>query len=285
MATESPGRSAPGNDSVADRIARLNRKADEEVAARRRAKSLSTLMTLLIVTVAVGGVYVMIRPGIAAYNNPEPYRQALSAEFEQTLQPAIQQILQEEQTQQVLQQAGETAMSRVRERESEISSAIEAQLRQFAADMQTWSQEQLAERPGTLHDSVHQAMVEAFPEMQDEVVAQNMNEAMNNVVSRVLSERLGRHSELLASISDQIDTFPVPAEIQAMSDDELSEALTENLGVFAMQMFGQQLNPETRSFLAGIGQVAPSLPEAAEAPIAADNPTVVTGPASPEAGR
>lgn len=247
MATDSPAQSSGTGDGAAERLSRLNRKLEEAHSATLRAKNIGRLMSVLVVIAALIGVWILFAPIKKAFDNPEPYQAAFQKELEETILPKLREELESEEFRAVLTEIGENAGKTLEARQEEIYAAIDGQIRLFIDNLSEWGGEQLHSRQDRLETHIQQRLYEVLPELQDEEVAElviaNAAAAMEEAIDIVMDRYLGQHIQHLVNLQTQIEQFPVPTHIAAMTEEELVAALQVELGEYAMSVFLTSINP------------------------------------------
>lgn len=239
-------------DALAARIDRLNQKMDQAKSAAGTAKAVSIVVAIVIAAAAIIGILILLGPLRAAFNNPEPYREALLAEFQDSVRPAIEAEIKAN-SERILKEVGNSAQAAFQARQEELFIGVNDELRTFTENMQEWGVDQIQTRRQRVRDYIEKAVVAEVPELQDpdktELILSNAAGAMDSVVTRIMDEYLSGHMALMANIETQIAQFPIPEEYQDMSEDELTQEMVNQLGIYAMSVFADTINPQTRDFL------------------------------------
>jgi hypothetical protein len=231
---------------------------DEAASASSTAKNVGRVMTALIVIAAVIGVWFLIQPFVVAAQNPKPYQDALEKEMTGTVYPALMEELESEEFQTAMRGVGDTVVAKLQERDEEAYAAVDREIRAFVDEMTTWGEQEITTRRDGIREYVEKKVTDVAPELKDDAVAEqvlaNASKGMDGAVNRIVEKYLQGHMNHLISIGDQIQKFPVPDDVAAMTDDELSDTLVQELGAYSMSIFQTSLSPETRAFLRQVGE-------------------------------
>lgn len=256
-----------GNDAVADRLAKLNRKMDEAQAAAARAKTVGRVMTVLVVVAAFTGVYLLLKPLADAYQNPEPYKKAFQEEFEASILPRLQEEMGKN-GQRIALEVKDEVVKKVQARQEEIFGAVDTEMRAFVTNLQDHGTKEFETRQATIRKHIEETLLADVPELKDpekaDTIMANASAAMDGAVQRLMNQHLAQHMEHMLSIERRINEYPVPEDVARMSDDELSQAMVDSLGQYAMLIFRSSLAPSTKDALRQVAEPAPAEPAQAQ---------------------
>lgn len=261
MAAEANAPGSGGNDAVADRIARLNRKMDEAQAAHARSKTVGRIMTVLVVVAAFSGVYMLLSPFAEAYQNPEPYKKAFGEEFQSSILPKIQDEMGKN-GKRIATEVKDEVVKKLESRKDEIFGAVDTEMRAFVTNLQEHGTKEFETRRAAIRSHIEKTLVADVPELKDpaktEVIMANASAGMDAAVQRLMNKHLSQHMQHMLSIEQRINEFPVPDEVSKMTNDQLSQAMVDQMGTYAMLVFRSSLAPSTKETLKQIGEPAPA---------------------------
>lgn len=234
-------------------VRKLNQCLDEVNAAVVRGRWISRLMMLLLVVAVVFSIIRVIMPIRSATQDMEPYQAALLDEFETRLQPALEAQLQE-----VLRKSGPEVFNLVTERmtnrRDDLMEGFEVEFALLLEELQEHGETTLTEQVVEFELKVREMLSEMAGGIVDdpdrlELVIGNGAVAIEQAVRRAVDQELADHINTLVLIEQTLLDFPVPAEIIAMDDLELSDYMVEQLGRYAVLSLKRNFTPETREFL------------------------------------
>jgi hypothetical protein len=238
METGGPGSGGGDLSSISRRLEILEQKLKEAERSDSGAKKTARLVTIIIAVVAVAGVLYLLYPIIDAFNNSERYSEALYAEFEETVQPAVSREFQ-----QSIEKVGPVIVRLARQqldtRQEEIVMTVDKEMMTFFSSMETLAETELAERVTTVEDGVKKRFATLFPDLAEdkerwEIILGNADLALESAVTEIVTDNFTPHLEALAGIETRIRQFPVPARIQSMGDAELGEEFNRALAEYAI---------------------------------------------------
>lgn len=240
-------------EAIAKRVEELNRRLDAANSAVAKQKTISIAMTFVIVIVAVIGVVMIFLPIKEAYDNQEAYATALQEVFSDRLQPELEALVQDEELAETAQEVGDLVFQKLQERQDEAYGKVSAEVEDFVTVMQAWGENEYETRKNRMTEYIEVKLKEEVPVLEDpenqEEILANLHDALNNIVDKVMMEHLRPHIEHVNSIDRQLREYPIPDDILNMDDLELMDALTNELGVYAMEVLRNNLDPETRRAL------------------------------------
>ncbi len=239
----------PKDGELRRKIKEINVKLDAVGAAHTRTKIVSLILTLAIIGVGVYGVYMVSSPFKRAYDQPDPYVKAITAEMEKRLVP----ILQDEGKQlqaKVQPFIVETIQAKFEARQNEITSVAHQELTTMIDETREFAESEFATRRNRIEAVILDRLKKKVPELADqqnaEVIMVNAQKAMSRAVERVMAEHMQKHVESIANIGTNFQMFTIPADVKAMSEEELRQELTTALGNFAAGAVRNSLTPQTR---------------------------------------
>lgn len=248
MASDNPV--PPGDGELARKMDEINRKLDAVGSANMRTKIVSLVLALAIIGVGVYGVFKVSSPFQKAYDEPQKYVEAITAEMEERVLPILQaegKLLQEKAQPFII----ETIQTKFEARQDEIASAAHNQLTTMIDEMKEFAEGEFTTRrdriEGAILDRVKTEVPELADEANTEIIMVNAQKAMSAAVERIMADHMHSHVESIANIGTRFEMFPIPADLKAMSEDELREELTSALGQYAAGAFRHSLAPQTRA--------------------------------------
>ncbi|MBN1867688.1 hypothetical protein JW916_10385 [Candidatus Sumerlaeota bacterium] len=239
-------------ESVGDQARRLNEKLAAMMAASRTVKRTGRLTAVLVAVVAIGGAYLLLRPLLAGYHNPEPYRIAFRTELAKQVLPALQtesQTLMDAVGPEILQAIQQNTSGRL----PEITTRLEQEGQALAQELSDEAKQRLLSRSEKMQARLETSLVKEIPHLADpekrELILTNVHKAAQAALDRFLQTYLKDHLSAVTNLQSGIETFPVPKHIQDMTDDQLREHLTETLGAYAMRQMSAARSPQMKEFL------------------------------------
>ena len=250
-----PGEIEAGD--VLDQARRLNEKLAAMKAASGTVKRTGRLTAVLVAVVAIGGVYVLLRPLLSAYNNPEPYQNAFKTEMEKQVLPALQ-----TESQTLLNAVGPDILQAIHQNTSrrlpEITTKLEEEGQALAQELSDEAKLRLSLRSEKMLTRLEMSLAEEIPQAADpnkaELILTNGHKAAQSALDRFLQTYLKDHLSTVTNLQTRIEAFPVPNHIQEMSDDQLREHLTETLGAYATRQMSAARSPQMKEFLNSLEQ-------------------------------
>ena len=260
MAADTPASGSGDQAAVEARLDELNRKLEQVNAANSSAKVTSRLIAVVIVIVAVFGVYLLVQPFISAFRDEErkqEYMTALQSELEERVLPLVQ-----EEARASLKTAGpevaDLVWKRVKEREEDVVKAVDLEAGLFVENLQAFTEQALADAVVNVQLHIEQTLADKYPELTDEetrtLVLGNATNAVESAVQRTVDERLGDHLQKLSVIETKLAQFPIPDPVAQMSDTELSEEMNRALAEYAILTLSQTLSPEAKDTLSRLAE-------------------------------
>lgn len=249
---------ARDSEALSRKIALLNQKLDESVAANNSAKSASRLITILIAIAAVGGVILaIVWPVKSAYDNKDTYRAAMTEMVDSRIQPAFKQELDY-----VLKETAPKLLTLVRTRfearQNDIAGTMDREVNLFLENMKKTASDEWAKRGLEIGKKMEARMIKEFPELsldnKGEVIMGNAQVATENAVRRVIVENLGEHLTHVSEIETTLRLFPVPDHIKQMDSEKLSTYMTETLFHFATNSMKSSLSPAMKDYLGQLSE-------------------------------
>jgi hypothetical protein len=243
--------------AVGDQARRLNEKLAAMKAASRTVKRTGRLMAVLVAVVAIGGVYVLLRPLLSAYTNPEPYQNAFRIEVEKQVLPALQ-----TESQALLKAVGPDILQSIQQNTSrrlpEITTKLEQEGQALVQELSAEAKGRLSNRSEKILTRLEKRLTEEIPQSADpkqaELILTNGHKAAQGALDRFLQTYLKDHLNTVTNLQSRIEKFPVPEHIRKMSDDKLREYLTETLGAYAMGQMSAARSPQMKEFLHSLEQ-------------------------------
>ena len=242
---------------VGDQARRLNEKLAAMKAASGTVKRTGRLTAVLVAVVAIGGVYVLLRPLLSAYNNPEPYQNAFKTEMEKQVLPAL-----ETESQTLLNAVGPDILQAIQQntapRLPEITAKLEQEGQTLAQELSDEAKQRLSGRSEKMMTRLEMSLAGEIPQSTDpnkaELILANGHQAAQSALDRFLQTYLKDHLSSVTHLQSRIEKFPVPKHIQEMSDDQLREYLTETLGAYATRQMSAARSPQMKEFLHSLEQ-------------------------------
>jgi hypothetical protein len=214
-------------------------------------------MAVLVVAVAIGGVYVALRPLLSAYNNLEPYQNALQTEVEKTVMPVIKtesQTLLKTVGPEILQALQQTASHRL----PEITAKLQQEGPALAQELSDEAKLRLSGRSEKMLTRLEMRLEEEIPQSADpkkaELILANGHKAAQSALERFLQTYIDDHLGTVTNLQSRIEQFPVPKHIHEMSDDQLRDYLTQTVGAYVARQISAARSPQMREFLHGLEQ-------------------------------
>lgn len=237
---------------------RLNEKLAAMKTASRTVKRTGRLMAVLVAVVAIGGVYVLLYPLLPAYYNPGPYKEAFRAEIEKQILPVLETesvTLFNAVAPNILQAIQQKVPGRL----PEIAVKLEQEGQLLVQELSAEAQARFSGRSEKMLNQLETSLAREIPQSTDpgkaELILANVHTATQNAFDRFVQTYLQDHINTATNFHSRIETFPVPERIQEMSDDQLSEYLTQTLGTYATVQLIATRSPEMKEFMQGLESV------------------------------
>jgi len=244
-------------DALERRLAELNGKLDAVAQANTGAKLTARLVTVVIVIAAVGGVYLLLRPAIDAYNNPKPYQDALAEEFKTRVFPEISTELQES-VKTIGPEVRQLVIKRIESRYEDVVKVVDFEARELVTSLKDHTQTELSGSVTELEAGLKDRITKAVPEIADEAnretVIGNAAVGIENAVKRVVEETFERHITTLNQIELKLLEIPVPDSVKKMDDEELAMELQRALSEYAFAILQHSFSPETKQVLGRLAE-------------------------------
>lgn len=257
MAADKPAAAGGDLDAMDRRLAELNRKMEEADRAAASAKFTGRIMTVLIVVVALLGVYLLLSPLIQAFSNTKPYQDAMAKELTDRVMPHVSEELQKS-LQVVGPKVGSAVVEQVKGRQEEVTAELYKQVNLLMEGLRSHSEERLSAEVAGLEGKIRERIERDLPELKDkdqaELIMGNATLAVENAVQQLIADNLEVHINSLVSIGERINGIEVPPHLKEMSDDQLSEELTNALGNYAIVVLQAKMPNETRDVLKRIAE-------------------------------
>jgi tRNA A37 N6-isopentenylltransferase MiaA len=205
-----------------------------------------------VAVVAIGGVYVLLRPLLSAYNTPAPYQNAFRTEIEKQVLPALK-----TESQALLKAVGPDILKAIQQNTSrrlpEITAKLEQEGQALVQELSAEAKQRLSARSEKILARLETSLVKEIPQAADpqkgELILANGSKAAQGALDRFLQTYLNDHLDTVTNLQSRIEKFPVPQHIQKMSDVELRECLTETLRAYAMRQMSAARSPQMKEFL------------------------------------
>lgn len=234
-------------------VRQLHQSLDDVNAAVVRGRWLARLLMLLLFAAVVFSIIRVISPFREASRDLEPYQAAMLQEFETRLQPALEAQLQE-----VMSKSGPQILNlvteRMTERRDDLMEAFDTEFALLLEMLQEFGEATLADQVVEFELKVRDMLADMAGGIVDdearlELVIGNGAVAIEQAVRRAVEQELADHINALVQIEQTLLEFPVPEEIRAMDDLDLSDYMVEQLGRYAVLSLKRNFTPETREFL------------------------------------
>jgi hypothetical protein len=238
--------------ALEDQTHRLNEKLAAMKAAGRTVKRTGRLMAVLVAVVAIGGVYVLLYPLLPAYYNLEPYKQAFRTEVEKQILPVLETesvTLFNAVAPDILQAIQQKVPGRL----PEIAVKLEQEGQLLVKELSDEAQARFTGRSEKMLNRLERSLAKEIPQITDpdnaDLILANMHTVTQNAFDRFTQTYLKDHINTVTNLHSRIETFPVPKRIQEMSDDQLSEYLTQTLGTYVTVQLVAIQSPEMKEFM------------------------------------
>ena len=243
----------PGDsEALSRRVAELNAKFDAMSSATSSVKWTTRLVAAGVAVASIVGVTMLIMPIYRVYDEPKPLQDALDKEMAERLRPAV-----EKEVQEIMSKSGReffhVARAEYEANQEKLLGSVSTEMDSFVKEMSEWGGKEFETRRDRIQASLVDRLKKEIPELQNEdeaeLIMANAQRAMDNAVNRMLTTHLSDHITAVNNIGNNLQTFPVPQEIGAMTDLELREALTQALGSYALLALRGSLNEDTKTLL------------------------------------
>ena len=252
----------PGDqEALARRVSDLTAKFDALNSANNSVKWTTRFVLAGITISSIVGVTLLISPLYGMTQDPEPYKIAIREEAEERLRPALVREVNE-----IMQKAGPqlwtVAQEEYKNNEERFLGAVDKERQLLVADLTEWGTAEYESRRTRIEKGLIERIQRDIPELknqeQAELIMGNAQKAMDASVNRILDKHLNDHIQHVNNIGNNLQTFPVPPEIQAMDDFQLREELTSALGGYALMALRGSLNSDTKALLRQVSSEPPA---------------------------
>ena len=256
MAADGPVSSGDQQD-VARRIDELNAKLDAALAANATAKNVTRAVGVLVTASALVGVYMILSPVKAAYDNRAEFQKAISEELTSRVIPAA-----EEEGKLLLKEAvpllQKVAVEQYTKRENEILAKSYNQVELFLNNMTEFGTTEFETRRTRIEGAIIDKVKTEVPELNNqedaERVIANAAAGINGAVERSLATHFKVHIDAVNRIANNLSILEIPQEMQDMDDLAIREELTNALGVNSTKALRHFLNEDSREFLRNVAE-------------------------------
>ena len=239
-------------EALARKVAQLNQKLEDYQAAQSQTRWTVRIMTVAILASAIFGVYSLLSPLSKVITEPKPYRDAILADFNEMVLPRIRRELDES-----YRKVGPVLLGSIQKsfekRQPELVRVIDVESQKLLADLMEMTQSELQARLEGMNKKVYDRIIQDIPELKDpstaETVVGNAQVALESAVNRVIQEKLKRHIDAVLAIERELNAFPIPVEVQKLTDTELGEELVNTLGIYSTFVMRRGLPAEVKQYL------------------------------------
>ncbi len=225
--------SGAGNTDIAHELERLETKLAEAERAAAGVKSVSRGMTIVLVIVILGLVWLLLSPMVGLFRDPEPLQAELAKALETRIAP---QVADEAKlfAREVLPDLQTKAAAVADSRRAEILATIETEYMLLFTNLQDRISTMVVEYSEEMAQEQYDRLVAAFPEIEeldkftdpsrpDTKKSELIIGSLEPVSHRLAAEFFESHFEGLARLEIEFNRFEVPAEVEVMSDAELQD--------------------------------------------------------------
>lgn len=237
-------------EKLLEDVQSLNKRLDDVNQAVAQSKLAARGVLVALFLVVIFGIWNAFRPAYVAYQNPEPYREAIVEELNSTILPLL-----ENEVKDIVQTTGREVFKLAREkaqsRKDDLAKSFELELGNLMEELQTYGEDTLAKQVVTFELAIRQKLSEKLGEdIEDEDklirVLDNAALAVENAVRRSVDRELADHINEIILLEELMVNFPVSPEIKEMDDAELSEFMISEMGRYAIATLKINFTPEQR---------------------------------------
>ncbi|MDK2972590.1 MAG: hypothetical protein PWP23_2345 [Candidatus Sumerlaeota bacterium] len=217
------------DNDLGSTLERLEQKLQDVEAAQSKVKVFGRVMTVAVAVVAIGMVYLLLKPFISAYQNPKPYQDAMTKRVETRLVPLLKEEGEKLRADvlPIIKKASEDSRE---QHLPEIMFAVEQESKILVENLTLHAHERMTSFQTEFEKEQHAKLLEAFPALKDQDNAADMMERLarvgENVADRMTNELLMEHFDALVKMEQSFNELEVPEDIQNMSPAELDEHIS-----------------------------------------------------------
>lgn len=240
-------------ERLLEEVKALNTRLDDANRAVAQSKLAARGVMIALFIVVIFGIWSLFRPAYSAWQHPEPYREAFTDELQNRILPHLQ-----AQFEDIMRTSGREIFVLVRDkaqgRSDDIAKSFENELSFLMEELQEFGESTLAETVVDFELKLREKLADLIGEdaaSEENVmrVLDNAAAAVESAVKRAVEKELNYHINEIIHLEEQINNFPVPTELKAMDDAELSEYMVNEMGRYALLILKQTFTPETREML------------------------------------
>lgn len=225
--------SETGDADIGRRLERLEARLAEADAAAASAKNAARIMALALVVTVVAMVWLTFKPMLDLYRNPKPLQEAMLQGLEKRVVPKAKEEA-DAFVKDDLPKVQSALMKVATERRPEIEAALAKELSIFLGQIEGQLRTELETFSLRVAEQQYNRMIQEFPEIErldDETdpnkpgvtKANLIIGALEPVSGKLANEFFATHFEGLARLEMEFNSFEVPAEVDAMTDQELQD--------------------------------------------------------------